>query len=447
MPYNIDQFLDTYPSISMIEALITDCNGVARGKWIPRNKIQSVLEDGVKLPKSALNLDRWGRDVPDLAFTTGDIDGWCRAVPDSLTPMLTERGIDIAQLIMTMYQNDGSPFMGDPRQVLAEVVKKFEQKSLYPCVAAELEFSLFPDPGRDQPMSKALNTRRQLGGNLYALDELDRHQEMLEILREYFDVQGLPFEGIIKEAAPNQYEVNMAHNDNALALADQVIRMQRGIRTVAQRFGLIASFMPKPMSDAAGNGMHVHCSLLEDTGANVFNDGSDEGSQLLRYAVGGSLALMPDAMLIFAPSFNAYRRFQPGNHAPTFPAWGYDNRTAAIRIPAGPPAVKRIEHRVAGADTNPYLAIAAVLAGILHGIEQQLEPPAAIEGNAYDQEPESPALPTQMDAAIVAFSESNNIARHLSAEFQRMFTLSKAQELEEFGRQITELEYDSYLRG
>lgn len=447
MQREVELFLKAYPSVSMIEALITDCNGVARGKWIPRTKILSVLETGLKLPKSALNLDVWGRDVPELAFTSGDVDGWCRAVNGSLTPVQTERGIDHGQLIMTMYKDDGTPFMGDPRQVLAEVVKRFESKSLRPCVAAELEFNLFQDPGRDQPMSAALNGRRQLGGNLYALDELDRHHEMLEVLREYFAVQNLPFEGIIKEAAPNQYEVNMAHNDNALELADQIVRMQRGIRTVAQRFGWIASFMPKPMSDAAGNGMHVHCSLLEEQGANVFNDGSDEGSELLRYAVGGSLALMPDAMLIFAPSFNAYRRFQSGNHAPTFPAWGYDNRTTALRIPAGPPAAKRIEHRVAGADTNPYLAIAAVLAGVLAGIENRIQPPPPIEGNAYDQEPDSPGLPTLMGTAIDRFQTSEIIAQQLSTEFQHMFALSKRQELDEFGRQITELEYDSYLRG
>ncbi len=447
MQREIDLFLKAYPSISMIEALITDSNGVARGKWIPRGKIESVLESGLKLPKSALNLDIWGRDVPELAFTDGDIDGWCRVVEGSLAPIETERGIDLGQLIMTMYNEDDTPFMGDPRQVLAGVVARFTEKDLRPCVAAELEFSLFPDPGGDRPLSEALPTRPTLGGNLYALTELDRHQDMLDVLRQYFATQGLPFEGIIKEAAPNQFEINMAHNDDALALGDQIIRMQRGIRAVAQRFGLIASFMPKPMGDEAGNGMHVHCSLLEEKGANVFNDGSEQGSDLLRYAVAGSLALMPDAMLVFAPSFNAYRRFQSGNHAPTFPAWGFDNRTTAVRIPAGPPAAKRIEHRVAGADTNPYLALAVVLAGVLHGIENKLEPPEPIAGNAYEQEPDAPALPTLMGAAIDRFQQSEIIGEQLSSTFQRMYALSKRQELDEFGRRVTALEYDSYLRG
>ena len=193
--------------------------------------------------------------------------------------------------------------------------------------------------------------------------------------------------------------------------------------------------------------MHIHCSLLEERGANVFNDGSEAGSDLMRNAVAGSLALMADAMLIFAPSFNAYRRFQSGNHAPTFPAWGYDNRTTAVRIPAGPSNAKRIEHRVAGADTNPYLALAAVLAGILHGIENSLAPPEPVVGNAYEQEPGVPTLPTLMGTAITQFAASDLIAEYLSGSFQHAFALSKQQELRQFERCVTELEYESYLRG
>lgn len=431
----------------MIEALITDCNGVARGKWIPRTKIQSVLENGLKLPKSALGLDIWGRDIPELAHANGDIDGYCIAVDDSLRPIMSRRGIDQGQLIMTMFNENNEPFMGDPRQVLAVLVKQFEEKGLRPCMAAELEFSLLPDPGHDRPLREALKSRESLGGNLYALDELDRHAEMLEALRESFEVQDLPYEGIVKENAPAQFEINMAHGDDVMLLADQIIRMQRGIRTVASRFGLIASFMPKPMDDEAGNGMHVHCSLLEERGANVFNDGSEHGSELLHAAVAGCIELMPDSMLIFAPSFNAYRRFQAGNHAPTVPTWGHDNRTTALRIPAGPPSAKRIEHRVAGADANPYLALAVVLAGILHGMENKLKPPAHVEGNAWDMEHDVPNLPNLMSVAIDRFSQSELIGKYLSEEFQTLFTATKLQELDEFQRRVTDFEIESYLRG
>ena len=447
MRREIELFLQAYPDVSMIEALITDCNGVARGKWIPRGKIQSVLDNGLKLPKSALGLDIWGRDIPELAFQTGDIDGYCMVVESSLRPMQTIRGIDQGQLIMTMFNEDESPFLGDPRQILAQIVKRFEDKQLRPCMAVELEFSLLPDPGHDRPLREAFKGRESLGGNLYALDELDRHAEMLETLRAAFEVQDLPYEGIIKEAAPAQFEINMAHSDNVLELADKIIRMQRAVRMVAARFGMIASFMPKPMDDEAGNGMHVHCSLLDEQGANVFNNGSDEGSKFLQQAIAGCLDVMPDSMLIFAPSFNAYRRFQAGNHAPTLPTWGWYNRTTALRVPAGPPAAKRIEHRVAGADANPYLTLAVVLAGILHGLEKKLKPPPAVIGNAWAQEHACELLPTLMNDAIERFSASESMQTYLSDEFQAIFTKTKRQELDEFQRRVTDFEIESYLRG
>jgi glutamine synthetase len=447
MHREVELFLQAYPSVAMIEALITDCNGVARGKWIPRGKIQSVLKDGLKLPKSALGLDIWGRDIPALAHANGDIDGYCLAVEESLRPILSKRGIDQGQLIMTMVNEDSSPYLGDPRQVLARLVDRCRDRGLVPCMAAELEFSLLPDPGHGRPLREALTQHETLGGNLYALDELDRHGEMLDELREAFDVQGLPYEGIIKESAPAQFEINMAHSDDVMALADQIVRMQRGIRTVASRYGLIASFMPKPIDNEAGNGMHVHCSLLHEKGGNVFNNDTEKGSPLLRQAIAGCLALMPDSMLLFAPSFNAYRRFQAGNHAPTVPTWGYDNRTTALRVPAGPPTAKRIEHRVAGADANPYLVLAVVLAGILHGIDNKLRPSNPVDGNAWEMKHSAEDLPCLMDVAIATFEQSALIATYLSAEFQTLYVHTKKQELAEFQRRVTDFEIESYLRG
>ncbi len=443
----VDLFLKAYPSVEMIEALITDCNGVARGKWIPRGKIQSVLDDGLKLPKSALGLDIWGRDIPELAHANGDIDGYCMAVENSLKPVLTPRGTDQGQLIMTMIDETGAPYMGDPRQILAKVLAGFTERNLKPCMAAELEFYLVPDPGRDKPLRSALDSLDTLGGNLYALNELDNHSEMLDLLRETFKVQDLPYEGIIKESAPAQFEINMAHSDDVMLMADQIIRMQRCIRRVASQCNLIASFMPKPLDDEAGNGMHIHCSVLEERGLNIFNDGNDEGSPLLKQAIAGCLELMPDSMLIFAPSFNAYRRFQAGNHAPTVPTWGYDNRTTALRVPSGPQTALRIEHRVAGADANPYLVMAVMLAGILHGLENKMEPPAAIEGNAWDMQHETPDLPCLMNVAVEKFLNSPLIEKYLSAEFQLLYGKTKAQELNEFQRRVTDFEIETYLRG
>ena len=430
----------------MVEALITDCNGIARGKWLPVQKLDTIEKQGLKLPKSALGLDVWGRDIPALAHANGDIDGYCHLVEGSLRPLLTERGVDQAQVLLSMFDKDGNPYMGDPRQVLQALVNRFTEKELRPCMAVELEFSLLPKPETSEAIGAALRDQNAVGGNLYALSELDYHGPLLEALRQAFDTQDLPYEGIIKESAPSQFEINVAHSDDVMLLADQVIRMQRTIRAVSARHGFVASFMPKPIDDEAGNGLHVHCSLLDENGTNVFDDGGEEGSDLLRYVVAGCLELLPASMLLFAPSFNAYRRFQPGNHAPTESAWGYDNRTTAIRIPESPSAARRIEHRVAGADANPYLVLAAVLAGIWHGIENTLSPPNPIEGNAWDQEINAPALPTTMDGAISVFDKSDVLSSYLTSEFKTLFLATKVQERNEFAKRVTEFELETYLR-
>ena len=430
----------------MVEALITDCNGIARGKWLPVQKLDTIEKQGLKLPKSALGLDVWGRDIPALAHANGDIDGYCHLVEGSLRPLLTERGVDQAQVLLSMFDKDGSPYMGDPRQVLQALVTRFTEKELKPCMAVELEFSLLPKPETSEAIGTALRDQNAVGGNLYALSELDYHGPLLEALRQAFNTQDLPYEGIIKESAPSQFEINVAHSDDVMLLADQVIRMQRTIRAVSARHGFVASFMPKPIDDEAGNGLHVHCSLLDESGTNVFDDGGDEGTDLLRYAVAGCLELLPASMLLFAPSFNAYRRFQPGNHAPTESAWGYDNRTTAIRIPESPAAARRIEHRVAGADANPYLVLAAVLAGIWHGIENTLSPPNPIEGNAWDQEIDAPALPATMDEAISVFDKSDVLSSYLTGDFKTLFLATKVQEWNEFAKRVTEFELETYLR-
>ena len=445
MHSNADILLAQHPDIETVEALITDCNGAARGKWLPIEKLPALLTDGIKLPKSAVAQDAWGRDVPRIALDNGDLDGWCQAVPDSLVPVLTATGIDRAQVVMTMFKDDGAPLLSDPRQVLAQVVDKLEKKGFVPRVAIELEFNLFRRPDDNQTLRDALPAENETGGNLYGLSSLDEHATLFDALKASFETQRLPYEGVLKEAAPAQYEINVAYCDNAVAYCDQIISMQRCIRAVAQRFGALASFMPKPMQNQAGNGMHVHCSLLDTSGKNVFDSGDLNGTPQLRQAVAGCLELMADTQLIFAPSYNAYRRFQAGNHAPTQPNWGYDNRTTALRIPASPSPATRIEHRVAGADSNPYLAVAALLAGVYLGIDRQYEAPPSISGNAWVEDQDSACLPSHMAEAIAKFSESANVREILSTEFQFAFSEVKKQELAEFERRVTDFELETYL--
>ena len=272
--------------------------------------------------------------------------------------------------MLSMFDADGTPYMGDPRHVLKQVVSRFQERGWRPVVAAELEFSLVrwgdstPDHTCPSPAGGG-----PIGGNMYSLDVLNHHQEMMEDLRLACELQDLPFDGVVKESAPSQYEINMHHVDSPVLAAKQIMMMKRLVKGVATKYNLIASFMPRPFEEEAGNGMHVHCSVLDENGSNIFDDGTERGTKILHQAIGGCLRFMADSVVIFAPSYNAYRRFQKGAHAPTFPSWGYENRTVAVRVPAGSHAARRLEHRVAGADANPYLMFAVLLAAMLEGIE------------------------------------------------------------------------------
>ncbi len=444
MSIEADWFLRAHPEITTIEALLPDCNGVMRGKWVPRQKVEKVFAGDLKLPRTVMSLDIWGRDVAELVFATGDDDGICLPIEGTLLPAPWSPGGEHGQMLMSMYLPDGTPFPGDPSHVLAEVVKRFHEQGWRPVVAAELEFCLVskegnlprhtcPTPDGDDPV----------GGNSYSLDALARHREMLEEIRLSCEVQDLPFDGLVKESAPSQYELNMQHSDDPLRAARQVLMMKRLVKGVAAKHGLVASFMAKPFAGESGNGMHVHCSVLDENGANIFNDGSEKGTPLLQQAIGGCLNYMADSMAIFAPNYNSYRRFQKGCHAPTYPCWGYENRTVALRVPAGNPAARRLEHRVAGADANPYLLFAVILAGVLEGINENLSPGDPVDGDGYAQQSDS--LPLYMPEAVRQFSGSDFIRNSLGEELQNIYGLSKQQEIDEFRKRVTEFEYQSFL--
>jgi glutamine synthetase len=217
------------------------------------------------------------------------------------------------------------------------------------------------------------------------------------------------------------------------------------VKGVARNYEYGATFMAKPYAQKSGNGFHVHFSLLDKDGVNVFDNGGEEGTPLLKHAVAGLLANMADSMLVLAPHLNSYRRFQNGAHAPTFASWGYENRTVAVRIPESPTVARRIEHRVAGADANPYLVLAAVLGGALDGIERGLEPPAPIEGDAYSVSDDFPILPNRWEAATEVFKESRFMRDYLGDAFVKVFSAVKAQEQERIYGRISDVEYEAYL--
>ncbi len=442
----LDQFLHDNPDIEIFEVILHDLNGIHRGKWLPREQIGKVFEGGYKMPQNTCSLDAWGRDLSELVQESGDADGVCIAHPETLA-LVPWADKPTAQVIVSMGSFDGDqPYSGDPRVVLQTVLDRYANLGLRPVVASEMEFHLF-EPGRDnfgqpQHSQRALNGSPAVGGQTYGLDTMRDTAPLMDAISSAAKIQNLPIDTLITEFGPSQFEINLHHQDSAMRACDQGSMLKRTIRNVAKSHDRLASFMAKPFAEQVGNGMHIHFSLIDADGHNIFDDGTDTGSPLLGHAVAGCLATMADSMAIFAPNINSYRRMVPGCYAPLAPNWGYENRTTAIRIPGGDNCAIRIEHRVAGADANVYLTVAAMLAGALYGIEHRLTAPQAVEGDAGDVDA---VLPHSWQDTLAVFEQSDFIRDYLGAELQKTFVLCKRQEKQEFDSRVTLLEYDAYL--
>nr|WP_297459242.1 glutamine synthetase family protein [uncultured Halomonas sp.] len=445
-------FLERYPDIESFDLLISDLNGVLRGKRIPRDNLIRAYRNGINLPASVFALDINGNTIEEtgLGLATGDSDRVCRPLPGTLMPTPWLREGRQAQLLMTMQEIDGRPFFADPRQVLGRVLAGFTARGLTPVVALELEFYLVDrrrdDLGLAQPPCSPGTGERATQSQLYSINELDEYADFLEEIQQAAIEQQLPLDTALKECAPGQFEINLIHCDDALKACDSAVLLKRLIKGVALNHGFEATFMAKPYGNEAGSGAHVHISLIDSEKRNIFsNDDEDPlGTPALKQAIAGLLELMPASMAIFAPNLNSFRRFQPGLYVPMAPSWGYDNRSVAVRIPSGPNAARRIEHRVAGADANPYLLLATLLASVLHGLNNELTPPTPIEGNAYEQL--EPTLTNSWQQALDLFAASEVLEESLGRDFHHVYHANRLGERAQTMQTVSSLEYDWYLR-
>ncbi|MCF6272655.1 MAG: glutamine synthetase family protein [Rhodobacteraceae bacterium] len=422
---------------AMIRAALCDLNGIWRGKLMPAEQLEKVLGGAMRMPLSTAAIDVFGADVAGspLVFDSGDADGCCLPIPRGALHEPWQGGH--ARFVPVMMQEaNGTPSPIDPRQILAAVAKKLAGKGYRPVMAVEMEFYLMaeaaPAPVPPQPHAEMLS-----------LDNMAAYDGFFEGVYEACATYGIPADAAISEGGAGQFEINILHGPDPVVAADNAVFFKRIVKGVARKHGLVASFMPKPYLDAAGSGMHVHFSLLDEAGRNMFDDGSPMGSDMLQHAVAGLLRLMPASTLVFAPHLNSYRRLAPDSHAPTGIGWGYENRTSAIRIPGGSPKARRIEHRVAGADANPYLLLAVLLAGVLEGLEQRETPPAPTKGNAY--EAGLAQLPGDWAAAIAAFETDTALERHLNPQFHDIFAAMKRQEFNRFAARMSDFELSTYL--
>lgn len=446
-----DAFLDAHPDIDRFELLLPDLSGIARGKRVRRPGLRAACADGIPLPSSIFASRASGESVvaSGLVWEVGDKDLRCHPVPSSLVT-IPWASRPSGQALIRMVNENGSPFFGDPRAVLERVLGRYTARGWTPVVALELEFFLIAKSRRQarapRPADAPATGQPQTKTQVYGFEELDDFDTLLGAIEDACRVQGVPASSASAEYAPSQFEINLAHVDDPVRAADHAFLLKRIVKGVAGAHGMAATFMAKPFADQSGNGMHMHFSILDKSGRNVLAEAQATdplSNPLLRRAVGGLAAGLKDHAAILAPTANAYRRLGAGSYAPLSASWGYNNRTVAFRVPDSAPQARRIEHRVAGADANPYLVTASVLASALDGIERGLEPEPPANGNAYLDETRE--IPETWGEALRDFRQSPLVEAAFGAEFQALFHAVKDEERRVFETEVTPKEWEWYL--
>ncbi|MDC0948282.1 glutamine synthetase family protein [Gammaproteobacteria bacterium] len=443
----VAEFLARHPEINEIDCLLPDNNALMRGKRLERASLAKAFDHGIALPASVFALDVHGDTVEatGLGFDSGDADYLCFPIPGTLAPHGLRAGR--GQLLMEMMGRGDRPYALSPRAALGGINERLAGRGLRAVVAVELEFYLIdreraPDGGLQTP--KLASGRHDYSSQVYSTSDLDDYADFLRDVQTAAQAQGVPVGAAVAEAAPGQFEVNLIHRDDPLRACDDALLLKSIVRQAADRHGHIATFMAKPWSSMTGNGLHLHVSVIDESGQNIFAEGEPEDNVRLGHCVAGLLDTLVESQFLFAPHVNSYRRMQPEMYVPLAPTWGVNNRSVAVRIPFSESAARRVEHRVAGADANPYLVCAAVLAGMLDGLENESDPGAPIVGNAYQQV--EPCLLPDMRSALARFEHSSFIQRYFPQPLIDNLVVLGYHEIDLFERQVSSLDLDWFLR-
>ena len=445
-PAEAQQFLARYPDVQAIDIALIDCHGIARGKSIRRHELDSLFASGRGIPASMFAQDVAGDDVEGtgLVLHDGGGDHRCWPIGGTLGFMpATGRG----HVLLSMFNPDGTGFAAEPRHALVRQVTRARAQGFEPMGALELEFYLVDrerdSRGRVQPARYPLSGRRSHNTNTMSVDELDEMSPFFDAVYEGAKALDLPLESLISEYAAGQYELTIRYRD-LMRAADDVIIAKRLVRATARRFGMEACFMAKPFGQDSGSGMHLHLSLADSAGANLFADQPDGSlSPLMLHAIGGIRATIADTMLVLAPFLNSWRRFASVVYSPANDTWGVENRTVALRVPAGSPTARHFEHRVAGVDANPYLVAAVTLGGALDGIAAKRDPGPPVTGNAYDGAAPHD-LPRTWLEAIDRLDGSAFSREVLGEALHTGFVAVKRAEYLRLALEITEIEWELY---
>lgn len=364
----VQNFRQKWPNIEFIDLIFTDINATPRGKRIPISSLEK-LHKGVALPLSTISLDTKGNvvEAAGLGEDLGEPDHMCFPIEQTLMPTAKRQ---IGQILLGMMDESGEgPNRLFIRNILADMLEKLQSQDQYPCVALELEFYLIDKKrGKNGELLTAINPKKQTrekDTEVYDLDGLDDYAEFIADLNCIAQEQGLNTSGALSESAPGQFEINFNHSTDVLRACDEVIIAKRLIRQIAHQHGFDATFMAKPFEEEAGSGMHIHLSLVDAHGNNHFSLANGEASPFFYQTMAAMLSQAPDSMALICPNVNSYRRFVPGAYVPTKANWRENHRGVALRVPISDSKNRRIEHRIAGADVNPYILAAVVLSAVL----------------------------------------------------------------------------------
>jgi glutamine synthetase len=413
-----------------IECIFPDVSGYPRGKLMPAMSFANgnELRIAQAIPMQCVTGDYSEAEI----FPQTDPD--VRLVPDySTLKPVPWASVPRYMAIHDCYELSGELCPFAPRSLLKSVLERYAAHGWSPVVAPEIEFYLTAaNQNPDQPLTPPVTRggRAEVGQSAFSLNMLNELAPFWDEFHATLDTLGVGGDTWIHEVGTTQYEINLMHGD-PVAVADQAFLFKYAAKEVALKHGLNAVFMAKPIAGEAGSSMHLHQSIVDVAGHNIFTGSDGEPTAAFRHFIGGLQAYLPDLMLIFAPFTNSYRRYVINSQAPINLHWGDDNRTTGLRIPKSGPAARRVETRIAGADANPYLVIAATLAAGLAGIEEQLGATEPMDGNAYDH---SHDLARTFLIAHDLMKASPSATRLLGDKFVEGYLAVK------------ELEYDSYLR-
>lgn len=433
-------------NLTHVKVGVVDMEGIFRGKYLSKEKFFSALDGGFAFADVV-----FGWDSSDKLYTDGKFTGWHTGFPDAearIIPSSCRALPDEGDMLFFQAEFVNRAATLCPRNLLQRVIKRANDMGFNASAAAEFEFFVFdetPDSVREKGYRNLKNIAP--GSFSYSILRASTHSNLYEEILEMCRTLDIPVEGLHEETGPGVLEAAITYSD-ALTAADRAVLFKTFTKIKAQRLGKMATFMAKWSNDWPGQSGHLHLSLQTLEGKPVFFDASkpDNMSNEMRWFIGGQQALMPEFLAMVAPTVNSFARLVPGAWAPTEATWGFENRTCSLRAIKGAPKSQRVEYRVAGADINPYLAIAAALASGLYGIENRIEPDAPITGNSYEQEhaPER-RLPSRLLDAAARFESSEAAREYFGSEFVEHFAMTRRWEEREYQKAVTNWQLARYF--